>query len=314
MAGTGEEQLTGTEQWIDREPLKQKKVHVEKEHFHGHPALGWVVNKILKLPYLLQLPIYALVFVFYSPPVTVNTRACVKSIRDNARLRIVHGPEFMFVWPLISMGFLFCLLAEAGWVPGAVLSWLYICLLVYTLVTIGMDFKAAGWFGTVIAVIALLAVVGWVATVMEIPVVAYLGTLVTLFGIESFPTSVVMAVSSVLLLLYVFVFVHMNLYDVLIIDGNYIQKKNFLGRSPHDTRTSFSIEPGTDDVNEYWLGFSIPIRLKSKTSRVSSHNLENVPAGPIVEAVITHLLNALEIRATDSEWELEDEGDHEEEY
>ncbi|MCB0325133.1 MAG: hypothetical protein KDD69_16225 [Bdellovibrionales bacterium] len=271
----------------------------KRERHRGHPALGFVVNSILGLPLLVQLPIYILAFVFYSPPAVLNLWNCVRAIRskEQQRLRVISGPEFLFLYPLIAWGYVAWAVTVLEWVPQPVTCWLYLALVVYTLITIGLDFKSTGWFGTGIVVIALLAILGWWASANDIPYLEIIGHFFAWFGLREFPASLVFAISSFLAFVYLIMFIHMNLYNVLRVDGNYVQVWNFLGSSPKDTRATFTLVPGNDDVNELCLNFAIPVELKSKSPRVKSHSFENVPGGPVVEQVVTALLNAQEVRS-----------------
>ncbi|MEZ6107980.1 MAG: hypothetical protein R3B96_18175 [Pirellulaceae bacterium] len=52
--------------------------------------------------------------------------------------------------------------------------------------------------------------------------------------------------------------------------------------------------PDFDDLNEAILGFCCRLNLKSKSSRIQSHEFPNMPGGPVVERIAAHMLNAQE--------------------
>ncbi len=288
------EEIKAEEKRLMREEVEQ----VRQDQRKRHRALGWFLNLYLDSP--MPVKIIFLVFgMLYSPAMVQNLVACLRAPKSG-KLHVVAGPDFIYVYPLAVWGFIFCVLDYylEGQQLIAPLTWLYLGLLLFTIVTIGLDFRGGSWLGVIVVSLAIVAAVGWWGEHQKIPVIELIGKGIRWFELDEFPRRMVFATSLFLLLIYIGVYIRMNLIGVLKIEGNYVQVWTLASRSPKDTRASFSLVPDFDDLNELLLGFSCRLNLKSKSPRVQSHEFPNMPGGPVVEQIATHLLNAQEVELT----------------
>lgn len=284
-------------------PSDAKSHELAKEHARErdeqrkrHRMLGAFLSFYLKLP--LPMKIVFMAFgVLYSPVMVQNLAACVNA-EKTGRLRVISGPEFIFCYMAGAWGMIFCIidyfLSQANQTSPP-MTWIYVGLLLFTLITVGLDFKGGSWFGVIVILFALLAVLAWYVEKEDIAMFAVFSNFFDFFSIKTFPRQFVFALSTGILLIYSIVWVRMNLHHVLKIEGNYVQVWNFASRSPKDTRASFSLVPDFDDINEAILGFSCRLNLRSKSRRIASHEFANMPGGPVVERIATSLLNAQEV-------------------
>ena len=280
--------------------MRDEIEQLRSEQKRRHKTLGWVLNLYLKAPFALKI-VFLIFGLLYSPAMVQNLVACLRAPKSN-RLRVIAGPEFIYLYPMAIWGLIFCGIDYylEGQQLISPLTWLYLGLVVFTFVTIGLDFRGGNWLGVIVVAVALIAAVGWWGERAEVPVLELIGRTVRWFGLDVFPREFVFVLSLVLLLIYVIVMVRMNLVNVLKIEGNYVQVWTLASRSPKDTRASFSLVPDFDDLNEVLLGFACRLNLKSKSPRVQSHEFPNMPGGPVVEQIATNLLSSLEVELTES--------------
>lgn len=274
-----------------------------------HKMLGAFLNMYLKMPLPLKI-VFLLLGMLYSPVMVQNLAACIRAERTG-RLRAISGPEFIYFYMAGAWGLIFCVvdhfLTQAGHTSPP-MTWAYIALLLFTFVTVGLDFKGGSWFGVVIVVFGLVAVGGWFGEKNDIPLLNIVGGYINWIGIKTFPRSFVFSMSVGILIIYLGVWIRMNLIRVLKIEGNYVQVWTFASRSPKDTRASFSLVPDFDDINEAILGFACRLNLRSKSRRIQSHEFANMPGGPVVEQLATHLLNAQEVEVMADFYDDDDGG------
>lgn len=299
------------------ESMREDAIQTRKEQQQRHRALGALLNFYLWLPTPLKF-VVLLFGLVYSPPMVQNLLNCINAPK-RGRLRVISGPDYIFFYMVGIWGLIFCgivSLLPDGDGGGTftrdlqvVLTWLYLSLMLFTFITIGLDFKGGSWVGVAIVLFGLIAVLGWIGAQNEIPFIEMIWPAFAWFGLAEFPTNFVFALSCASLLIFTFVWIRMNLVKVLKIQGNYVQVWTLAAKSPKDTRASFSLVPDYDDINEAILGFSCRLNLKSKSSRIQSHEFANMPGGPVVEHIATHLLNAQEVAfATDDDLYHSDEG------
>lgn len=287
------------EQKPEEKKLLREEIEVDRERQHRkHRMLGRVLNLYIGSP--LPIKIVLLVFgLLYSPPMVQNLVACIRA-QKTGTLRVISGPEFIYLYIMGLWGMIFCFLdyqlEGRGYV--APLPWLYFGIVGFTLVTIGLDFRGGSWLGILVAALALVAAVGWWGEHQKIPVLELIGKAINWLQVDDFPRPLVFVTSLFILIIYVIVYIRMNLVNVLRIEGNYVQVWTLASRSPKDTRASFSLVPDFDDLNEAILGFCCRLNLRSKSSRIQSHEFPNMPGGPVVERMAAHLLNAQEVEVT----------------
>ena len=286
-ARTEEKRLVAEEHELERDRQHRK-----------HRMLGRFLNLYMGSP----LPIKIILLAFgllYSPPMVQNLISCLRAPKTG-QLRVVSGPEFIYMYIMGVWGLIFCGLDYylEGQQYIAPLGWLYLGIVLFTLVTIGLDFRGGAWLGIIVATLAIVAAVGWWGERADIPVLELIGDAIAWFHLEKFPRPFVLALSLGILLIYLIVYIRMNLVNVLRIEGNYVQVWTLASRSPKDTRASFSLVPDFDDLNEAILGFCCRLNLKSKSSRIQSHEFPNMPGGPVVERIAAHMLNAQEVKLT----------------
>lgn len=308
--------MTDSQHSSDEKNHELAKEHARErdEQKKRHRMLGAFLSFYLNLP--LPLKIVFMVFgVLYSPAMVQNLAACVNA-EKTGRLRVISGPEFMYFYMAGAWGMILCIIdyfmVKAGHTSPP-MTWLYIGLLLFTFVTVGLDFKGGSWFGVIVVLFALMAILAWYVERENIAMLAIFGNFFEFFGIKSFPRQFVFAMSSGILVIYAIVWIRMNLHHVLKIEGNYVQVWNFAARSPKDTRASFSLVPDFDDINEVILGFSCRLNLRSKSRRIASHEFANMPGGPVVERIATSLLNAQEVEVMrdrfDDQFDTSDDDD-----
>lgn len=304
-----EEQDNNPQQWMKEAAEAEKK---ERDPKRGHRMLGGFLNLYLRSPLPLKI-VFLLLGMLYSPAMVQNLIACLRAPKIGT-LRVISGPEFIYIYPMAIWGLIFCgidryLETQA---LNAPLVWLYLGLVLFTVITMGLDFRGGSWLGVIIVVIAIVAAVGWWGEKNHVPILSLVGDAIAWFHLERIPREFVFTLSVLLLVIYLGVWIRMNLVDVLKIEGNYVQVWTFASRSPKDTRASFSLVPDFDDLNEVLLGFSCRLTLKSKSPRVQSHDFVNMPGGPVVEHIATHLLNAQEVEVRNDPFaETGTEGDDE---
>ena len=276
--------------------LAKEHALAREEQKRRHRMLGLFLSFYLKLPLPMKIVFMAFA-ILYSPAMVQNLAACVRA-EKTGRLRVISGPEFIYFYMAGIWGLLFSVidyfLEQAGH-SSPPMAWLYIGLLLFTFVTVGLDFKGGAWFGVIVVIFALLAMLGWAVDKQDIPFLSVLGSFFAFFDLKTFPRQFVFAMSIGILVIYLIVWIRMNLHHVLKIEGNYVQVWNFASRSPKDTRASFSVVPDFDDLNEAILGFACRLNLNSKSNRIASHEFPNMPGGPVVEQIATNLLNAQEV-------------------
>lgn len=279
--------------------LMREEIELERDRQHRkHRVLGRVLNLYLGAP--LPIKIVLLIFgVLYSPPMVQNLIACLRAPKTGT-LRVIAGPEFIYLYLMSIWGLIFCLLDYylEGKQLIAPLAWIYVGIVGFTLVTIGLDFRSGSWLGILVFAAAVIAAVGWWGERAEVPVLELIGRGIKWFELNEFPRAYVFAISLFILLIYIVVYIRMNLVNVLRIEGNYVQVWTLASRSPKDTRASFSLVPDFDDLNEALLGFCCRLNLKSKSPRIQSHEFPNMPGGPVVERIAAHMLNAQEVEVT----------------
>lgn len=302
------------------ESLKEEQERSKKKQMKSHPALGAVLNFYLWLPTPLKIVVMILGLV-YSPPMVQNMYYCLRS-PSTGKLKAISGPDYIFFYLAGMWGLIFCwtspLFSEG---VQSVMTWIYFSLVLLTYITVGLDFKGAAWVGVLIILFGLFAVAGWIGSQNDVPVLELIWPMFDWFRIAAvevdgevvrqFPRNYVFPLSAASLFIFVLVWIRMNMYNVLKIEGNYVQVWTLAHKSPKDTRASFSLIPDYDDINEALMGFSCRLNLKSKSSRIASHEFPNMPAGPVVEHIATHLLNAQEVKFAEDDHFGEGGGDGE---
>jgi hypothetical protein len=248
-----------------------------------------------------------------------NLFACLRST-TTGKLRAISGPDYIYFYLAGIWGLIFCWISPLFSSSGQeVLTWIYLSLVLLTYITIGLDFKGASWVGILVLLFGLFAVLGWIGAQREIPILELIWPMFDWFKIAvvqtgedteivQFPRSYVFALSAASLFIFTIVWIRMNLVRVLKIEGNYVQVWTLAHKSPKDTRASFSLIPDYDDINEAVIGFSCRLNLRSKSSRIASHEFPNMPGGPVIEHVATHLLNAQEVKFAEDDHYLDDDG------
>ena len=316
--------MSETKEATDKEleSMREDAHRKRKEQHRRHRTLGAFLNFYLWLPTPLKF-VFLLFGLVYSPPMVQNLLACINAPKSQ-RLRVISGPDYIFfymvgIWGLIFSGIV-TLLPEGENVSvwsqdlQIALTWLYLSLMLFTFITVGLDFKGGSWIGIVIVLFGLFAVIGWIGARQNIPLLEMIWPAFAWFGLTEFPVNFVFALSCGSLGIFLVVWIRMNLVRVLKIEGNYVQVWTLAAKSPKDTRASFSLVPDYDDINEAVLGFSCRLNLKSKSSRIQSHEFANMPGGPVVENIATNLLNAQEVRFANEDdlYHSDDDGEDDE--
>ncbi len=255
-------------------------------HRQAERATRWL-RALLALPGWVRIPLLVGVFLLYSPPLVFNLISIMNVTRTN-RLRVYSYPAFVFTWPIIAWGLVFGGLKTLG-VPDAVLAWAYLMLLVFTMVTMGFDFKFGGWLGIIATVTVVIVALGWWGSATDIAVFHRIRELLS--GWLTLPVGWVVTLSVFLLVIYLVMMTLRRFNKRLRIHGNLVIIDTLLGKIDRNTRASYGINDDVPDVNELLLGMCSAFLLEGKGT-VSSHEFKNVPGGPLVTRVIEEMLAA----------------------
>jgi hypothetical protein len=222
--------------------------------------------------------------------------------RDVHEVRFIAYPKLLFVWPIILMGLLFWPLMQWHWVDPSTLGWIYLLVVLFVILTLGVDIDRnhAVFWAVVCIAIWLLGLV-----LKDRAGITVFGNIYNFFRSldVTYSQGFGLSLSIILLVPFLLMFGWARLNDRWRITHNEFEHYSFgrmddsLGRGAKTIRTEYP------DVLEALLGLAGTLIVLNATGQQELRRIPHVMFLPLVRAKLNLVLEKMAVTGAITEEE-----------